>query len=80
MISATLLSRVLGFVRETVIAYYFGATAATEEKRDDLRRTFADSLRMLWLVIIPAAVGLVVLREPIVRLLFERGTFDAAAT
>ena len=56
------------------------AQMATEAKSDDLRRTFAESLRMLWLVIIPAAVGLVVLREPVVRLLFERGAFDAAAT
>lgn len=56
------------------------AQLATEEKRDDLRRTFAQSLRILWLVIIPAAVGLVALREPVVRLLFERGAFGAAAT
>lgn len=56
------------------------AQMATEAKSDDLRKTFAESLRMLWLVIIPAAVGLVVLREPVVRLLFERGAFDAAAT
>jgi len=56
------------------------AQLATEARSDDLRRTFGKSLRMLWLVIIPAAVGLVVLREPVVRLLFERGAFDTAAT
>jgi putative peptidoglycan lipid II flippase len=46
--------------------------------------SYADTLRMgmkmILVLIIPAAVGLVVLREPVVRLLFERGLFDADAT
>lgn len=37
-------------------------------------------VRMVGLVTLPAAVGLIVLRYPIVRLLFQRGEFDARAT
>lgn len=37
-------------------------------------------VRLLSLVMVPAAVGLIVLRVPIVRLAFERGSFDHDAT
>ena len=39
--------------------------------------TFAYSMRLVLFITIPAMVGLIVLREPIVSLLFERGAFDA---
>jgi peptidoglycan biosynthesis protein MviN/MurJ (putative lipid II flippase) len=42
--------------------------------------TLRMGMKMILVLIIPAAVGLVVLREPVVRLLFERGLFDADAT
>jgi len=51
-----------------------------EGRLDQLRATFSEGIRMLWFVIVPAAVGLIVLREPIIRLLFERGAFNPAAT
>jgi len=48
------------------------------------KKAFAEalvaSLRGLLLLLVPASVGLLVLREPIVRLAFERGSFDAADT
>ena len=40
----------------------------------------ASSIRMLALLLIPASVGMVVLRYPIVKLVFERGSFDNLAT
>ncbi|UCD80537.1 MAG: murein biosynthesis integral membrane protein MurJ [Desulfobacterales bacterium] len=46
----------------------------------DLRNTFALSLRLVFFISIPATVGLIVLREPIVALLFQRGEFNAVAT
>jgi len=61
-------------------AYPFLAEQAAGENADDLRRTFSEGLRMLWFIVFPLSVGLMVLGEPIVRLLFERGAFDAAAT
>ncbi|MBI3977464.1 MAG: murein biosynthesis integral membrane protein MurJ, partial [Chloroflexi bacterium] len=47
---------------------------------DSLRRTLAGSLRLILFLTIPASVGLILLREPIVGLLFERGQFDARST
>ncbi len=44
------------------------------------RVTLSGALRMILFLTIPATVGLVVLREPIVQLLLQRGRFDAAST
>lgn len=60
--------------------YPFLAEQAAVGNADDLRRTFSEGLRMLWFIVFPLSVGLVVLSQPIIRLLFERGAFDAAAT
>jgi putative peptidoglycan lipid II flippase len=53
---------------------------AAARRIDELRNTFALALRLVFFITIPAMVGLIVLREPIVALLFQRGEFDAAAT
>ena len=44
-----------------------------------LRATFSGALRMMLVLNLPAAVGLMVLATPIVALLFEHGSFTAAA-
>lgn len=45
-----------------------------------IRDTFAYAMNLVFFITIPAMVGLIVLREPIVALLFKRGAFDASAT
>jgi putative peptidoglycan lipid II flippase len=45
-----------------------------------LKKTFAFSLRIVSFITIPATVGLMVLREPIIRVLFEHGEFVARST
>jgi putative peptidoglycan lipid II flippase len=47
---------------------------------DDYAATLTFAMRLVLLLILPATAGLVVLREPVVALLFQRGAFDAAAT
>ncbi len=42
--------------------------------------TLRMGMKMILVLIVPAAVGLVVLREPVVQLLFQRGAFDPNAT
>lgn len=42
-----------------------------------LREILSHTTRMILFLLIPASVGLMLLREPIVRLLFVRGAFDA---
>jgi putative peptidoglycan lipid II flippase len=45
-----------------------------------LKKTFVFALNAVFFVTLPSMAGLIVLREPIVALLFQRGAFDAAAT
>ena len=46
----------------------------------ELRNTLSNALRMLIALTIPASVGLVLLGEPVVAILFQRRAFDATAT
>jgi len=45
-----------------------------------LADTFSYSIRLIFFITLPAMTGLIVLREPIVALLFQRGEFGAAST
>ena len=45
-----------------------------------LKLSLVYALRQVFFITVPATVGLVVLGQPIVKLLFERGAFDAAST
>jgi len=47
---------------------------------DELRGTLAFGLRMIVFIMLPAMLGLILLRTPIVHLFFEHGTFTAADT
>jgi len=56
------------------------AKLAARGQRDDLRSTMANGTRQIFLLLIPSAVLMAVLAEPITRLVYERGEFDAEAT
>jgi putative peptidoglycan lipid II flippase len=56
------------------------ARLATRGARDDLRRTMAGGVRQICLLLIPSAVLMAVLAEPITRLVYERGAFGNEAT
>jgi len=47
---------------------------------DRFKRTFTQGLRLVIVVIVPAAVGLFVLGQPIIRLIFEHGEFTSQDT
>ena len=47
---------------------------------DDMRTSLASTLRGILLLAIPATVGLILLRQPVVTMLFQRGKFDATST
>lgn len=56
---------------------------STHVARNDFekaKQTLSFALRSVFLIILPSTVGLIVLGTPIVRLLFERGEFDAVST
>ena len=47
---------------------------------EEMKRTFRFSLRVVSFIAIPAAVGLVLLRQPIIQVLFQHGEFAAEST
>jgi putative peptidoglycan lipid II flippase len=47
---------------------------------DQMKRTFGFSLRIVSFITIPAAAGLVLLRRPIVQVLFQHGQFSSEST
>ena len=49
-------------------------------KLGEMKQTFAFSLRIVSFITIPAALGLILLRQPIVRVLFQHGAFTAQST
>ncbi len=53
---------------------------AAEKDLQAVRDTFSYAMRMVFFITIPSMVGLIVLREPIVALLFKRGAFDSETT
>jgi putative peptidoglycan lipid II flippase len=53
---------------------------AARGARDDLRRTMGNGVRQICLWLIPSAVIMAVLAEPITRLVYERGAFGPEAT
>ena len=47
---------------------------------DDLRATMANGMRQILLLLVPAAAAILVLSEPMIELVYQRGEFDAAQT
>ncbi|MDD5085800.1 MAG: murein biosynthesis integral membrane protein MurJ [Candidatus Omnitrophica bacterium] len=47
---------------------------------EEAKKVFVFSLKIVMLVIVPASFGLIALASPIIRLLFERGSFTAQST
>ncbi|HSK08732.1 MAG TPA: murein biosynthesis integral membrane protein MurJ, partial [Vicinamibacterales bacterium] len=53
---------------------------AADNDLEGMRGTVSSGLRMMMMLNVPATIGLVVLAQPIVALLFERGAFTGAHT
>ncbi|MGA2096825.1 MAG: murein biosynthesis integral membrane protein MurJ [Candidatus Acidiferrum sp.] len=47
---------------------------------DSLKKTLAFSVRIVAFITVPAALGLMILREPVIRVLFQHGQFVEAST
>ena len=50
------------------------------DKKEDFVNTIVKSSNCILLLVLPITVGAIVLAEPIVRILFQRGAFDAEST
>jgi putative peptidoglycan lipid II flippase len=53
---------------------------AARRETDEMRAVLSATLRAIFFLSVPAAVGLLVLRVPLIRLLFQRGAFEASST
>jgi putative peptidoglycan lipid II flippase len=53
---------------------------AVEMRIDELKASLNFAIRLVVFVTLPASVGLVLLRKPIIQVLFERGNFTADST
>lgn len=75
--ATTLVQLPLGLV---ATATSFAVLPVLARQGPEFRATLAFGVRVALLAIVPATVGLLLLREPVVRLLFERGAFGPADT
>ena len=70
-------------VFSVAVATVLFPTLARFAARGDLNRlraTTASGMRLILLLLIPATASILVLSEPMIRLVYERGDFDAQAT
>ncbi len=51
---------------------------ASQKSFGEFRNTLSSSINLVFLLTLPSACGLIVLGEPIIRLIYERGAFTAA--
>jgi putative peptidoglycan lipid II flippase len=56
------------------------ARQASTKNFEQMRETFVSSLTMVFCLTIPATAGLIILAEPIIKVIFEHGAFTAADT
>ena len=70
---------IFGVALATAILPTLSAQAARGDL-DELRKTLGFGLRMILFIILPAMLGLMLLRQPIIHLFFEHGTFTAHDT
>ncbi len=67
-------------VAVTTVLFPTLARLAARRDYDDLRATMANGMRQIALLLIPAAAAILVLSEPMVRLVYQRGAFHASDT
>ncbi len=56
------------------------ARHAAKKDMEGMKETLVSSLTMVFSLTIPASIGLMLLAEPIIRIIFERGAFTASDT
>lgn len=71
-----------GIVAQAMATAIFPTFSAQAARGDlgELRATFSAALRSLFFLTLPAAVGLLVAREPIIAVLLQRGRFTETST
>lgn len=53
---------------------------SAQKDMEGMKRTLSFSMRLIFFISMPAMVGLLVLSQPIIQILFQRGAFDSHST
>lgn len=71
-----------GIVAQSVATAHFPTLSHqwAEGNRAGMRQTFSAALRLILFLTVPASLGLLLLRVPLIELLFQRGAFDRHST
>jgi putative peptidoglycan lipid II flippase len=64
----------------SIAAHPVMARQAATGSLDDLKKSYVSTLTIAFCLTIPATIGLIMLAEPIIRIIFQHGRFDAFAT
>lgn len=73
---------VLGLFISTIVTVIYPTLSklSNGDNKEQFAKSVAQSVNTVVLLIIPISVGAIVLAEPVVRIVFERGAFDSEAT
>jgi putative peptidoglycan lipid II flippase len=63
-----------------IAAHPVMARHAANGSLDELKKAYVSTLTIAFCLTIPAAIGLIMLAEPIIRVIFQHGRFDSYAT
>jgi putative peptidoglycan lipid II flippase len=64
----------------SIVAFPTLSAQVAREELSQMSRTLGQALKIILILTIPSSVGLILLREPIVRTLFQYGAFDSRST
>lgn len=73
---------VLGLFIATIAAVIYPTLSklSSDNNKEKFAKSVSQSINIVVLLIIPISVGAIVLAEPVVKIVFERGAFDSDAT
>lgn len=78
-------NRLNGFVQGlfvvtiTTVMYPMISRMAADKNMPGLKKTLSEAINLVNLLVVPVTVGAMIFAEPVVKLLFGRGAFDASA-
>jgi len=64
----------------TTVTYPMLSEEANKDSFNGLKKVASHSINTILLITIPATIGMIILANPLVRVLFQRGAFDSNAT
>lgn len=64
----------------TTVVFPMLSKAFSQEDNEQVKRIMGQGINIILIITVPATIGILILAEPMVRILFQRGAFDSTAT